>query len=72
METRTLTLVFHPDTLDIEIQAEEMPSDFAVSLLDRAKKLIENQEKIAIAQQLRSAASSEERTGEILRKVKLH
>lgn len=71
MDKYKLLLVFNPDTMDLEINAPEMPSDFAISLLDRAKKMIENQEKLVMAQQIRSMAESDERTNRVLQKVKL-
>lgn len=72
MENPTLTITFNLETLELEINAPELPSDFAISLLDRAKKLIENQEKIVMAQAIRAAAGNESRTNEVLKRVKLH
>jgi hypothetical protein len=72
MENPTLLLTFHLDTLELDIDAPALSIDFAVSLLDRAKHLLENQEKIVIAQQLRALAGNESRTNEVLNRIKLH
>jgi hypothetical protein len=53
MENPVLTLTFHLDTFELDIDAPSLPVDFAISLLDRAKRLLENHEKMAIAQQMR-------------------
>lgn len=67
MENPVLTLTFHLDTMELDVDGPTLSLDFAISLLDRAKRLLENQEKIVIAQQLRAAAGSES-----MIKVKLH
>lgn len=72
MEDPTLILTFHLETLELDIDAPALSLDFAISLLDRAKHLLENQEKIIIAQQLRAIAGNESRTSEVLNRIKLH
>ncbi len=53
MENPTLLLTFHLDTLELDIEAPTLPPDFAISLLDRAKRLLEVREKMQMAQLLR-------------------
>lgn len=55
MENPTLLLTFHLDTLELDIHAPEISIDFALSLLDRAKRLLEVKEKMTLAQQLRAS-----------------
>jgi hypothetical protein len=54
MENPTLLLTFHLDTLELDIDAPKISIDFAISLLDRAKRLLEMKEKLEMAQQLRA------------------
>jgi hypothetical protein len=54
MENPTLLLTFHLDTLELDIDAPDISIDFAISLLDRAKRLLEAKEKITLAQHLRA------------------
>jgi hypothetical protein len=72
MENPTLLLTFHLDTLELDIDAPALSIDFALSLLDRAKRLLENQEKIVLTQQLRAMAGNESRTSEVLNRIKLY
>ena len=54
MENPTLLLTFHLDTLELDIDAPAISIDFALSLLDRAKRLLEAKEKFMMAQQWRT------------------
>ena len=54
MENPTLVLTFHLDTLELDIDAPALSPDFAISLLERAKRLLEAREKMTMAQQLRA------------------
>ena len=71
MENPTLMLTFHLDTLELDIASPTLTLDFAISLLDRAKRMLEVQEKLLIAQQVRAQAENQERTHRVLRSVKL-
>jgi hypothetical protein len=54
LENPTLLLTFHLDTLELDIDAPTLSPDFAISLLERAKRLLEAREKMTMAQQLRA------------------
>jgi hypothetical protein len=73
---RTMLLTFHPDTLELDIDAPNMSLDFGISLLERAKRLLEHQEKITVVQQAaataRADAANQDRTKEVLSRIKLH
>jgi hypothetical protein len=71
MENPTLALTFHLDTMELDIDCPQMSLDFAMSLLYRAQRILEAQEKIMIAQQVRAVAVNELRTNNVLRNVKL-
>jgi len=71
MENPTLLLTFHLDTLELDIDSPTLTLDFAISLLDRAKRMLEVQEKLLIAQQVRAQGENQERTHRVLRSVKL-
>ena len=71
MENPTLMLTFHLDTLELDIDSPTLTLDFAISLLDRAKRMLEVQEKLLIAQQVRAQGENQERTHRVLRSVKL-
>jgi hypothetical protein len=73
--TTTLTLIFHRDTLEVEINAPEMPLDFGISLLERAKRVLEAQEKLVIAQQMGAVAAqvrdNADRTKRVISNLKM-
>jgi hypothetical protein len=73
---RTMLLTFHPDTLELDIDAPNMSLDFGISMLERAKRLLEHQEKITVVQQAaaiaRADAANQDRTKEVLSRIKLH
>jgi len=71
MENPTLTLTFHLDTFELDIDAPSLSLDFALSLLDRARRLLEAQEKLVIARGVREAVENETRANRIVRNVKL-
>jgi hypothetical protein len=71
MENPTITLTFKLDTWELEINAPAMPFDFAIALLDRAKHLLETQEKILLAQQIRANEADVQKANSILRNVKI-
>lgn len=71
MENKTILIIFHPDTLELEIEAPELPMDFAMSMLERAKRALENQEKIALAQLMRHSAAEQERTEKVISRIKM-
>lgn len=59
------------DTYELSIDAPELPLDFAMSLVERAKRALENQEKIVVAQQLRQMAADQERTKSVVSRIKM-
>lgn len=71
MENPVLTLTFHLDTLELDVDAPTLSLDFAISLLMRAQRLLENQEKMLIAQQVRAVAVNQALAGEMFKSIKL-
>jgi hypothetical protein len=75
MANPTVILTFHPDTFELDIDAPELQLDFVMSLIDRAKHALENQEKIVIAHQIsagvRALAENQNRTEKVLSRIKL-
>lgn len=75
MENPTVILTLHMDTLELDIDAPELSLDIVMSLIDRAKHMLENQEKILIAHQIsagvREAAMNQQRTAKVLDRIKL-
>jgi hypothetical protein len=71
----TMIITFDRESLEISIDAPEISLDFGISLLDRAKRVLEAQEKIVLMQkaaaQSRIDAMNEAKTGRILDRVKL-
>lgn len=57
MENPKLTLTFHLDTLELDIDAPELSMDFCLSMLDRAVRMLERQEKLDIATQMRQGVA---------------
>lgn len=76
MENPTVILTLDMDTLELDINASTLTLDVAISLIDRAKRALENQEKIVIAQQIsanvRAIAQNQNRTENVLSRIKLH
>jgi hypothetical protein len=69
---RTMLLTFHPDTLELDIDAPDMTLDFGIALLQRAKHLLEFQEKLLLAKLVREQdVANEIRTNDVIRKLKL-
>jgi hypothetical protein len=70
-----MIITFDRESLEISIDAPEISLDFGISLLDRAKRVLEAQEKIVLMQkaaaQSRIDAMNEAKTGRILDRVKL-
>jgi hypothetical protein len=79
MENPTILITFHPDTLELDIDAPELALDIVISFLQRAMRQCENAEKIVVAQQVSAAvrdaqigaAMNEQRTKSVLSKIKL-
>lgn len=75
MNNPTMIITFDRESLEISIDAPEISLDFGISLLDRAKRVLEAQEKIVLMQkaaaQSRIDAMNEAKTGRILDRVKL-
>jgi len=75
MENPTVLLTFHLDTYELDIDAPELTLDFVMSLIERAKRMLENQEKVVVAHQIsqgvRAAAMNQQRTESLLSKIKL-
>lgn len=46
MENPVLTLTFHLDTMEMDVDAPTLSIEFAISMLDRAKRLLEAKEKV--------------------------
>lgn len=58
MDNPTIIITFHRDSLQMDISAREMPMDFAISLLERAKRQCENLEKVQIINEARRKANT--------------
>lgn len=75
MENPTVILTLHMDTLELDVDAPELALDVVISLIDRAKRALENQEKIFIAHQIssgvRALAENQNRTEKVLSRIKL-
>lgn len=75
MENPTLTLTLHLDTLEMDIDAPEISLDFALSMIERAKRILDHQERVVVAQQMaqgvRAAQSNEERTRKVISNLKM-
>lgn len=71
MEDATIILTFHHDTMELDIDAPTVPLDFAMSILDRAKRALENQEKILLAHKLREINQEEQRTQKVISRIKM-
>jgi hypothetical protein len=72
---RTMLLTFHPDTLELNIDAPNMSLDFGISMLERAKRLLEHQERAIVATQISQGVREEElnrdRAKKVLSRIKL-
>lgn len=75
MSTVTVTLTLNTDTYELDIQGDAIPLDFALSIIKRACRRLEQQEKIIIVQQMgqaqAQAVSDHHRTEGVMRKIKL-
>lgn len=75
MENPTVILTLHMDTLELDVDAPELALDVVISLIDRAKRALKNQEKIVIAHQIssgvRALAENQNRTEKVLSRIKL-
>ena len=79
MENVTVILTYHPDTLELDLDAPTLPLDVVISFLQRALRQCENAEKIVVAQQVSaavaqarvSAAMDAARTKDVLSKFKM-
>lgn len=71
----TVILTLHSDTLELDLDCPELPLDVVISLLQRAMRACENQEKIVmaghLAQASREASASVDRTHKVLSRIKL-
>lgn len=70
----TVTLRLDKD-YELDIAAPELSLDFVLSLLDRAKRILEVHEKLAVANQIqaniRAVDGDRERTMQVMKRVKL-
>ena len=79
MENTTIQITFHPDTMEMDVDAPELRLDVVISFLQRALRQCENAEKIMVAQQVtaavrdlnNSAIVNEQRTRSVLTKLKM-
>lgn len=79
MENTTIQITFHPDTMELDVDAPELALDVVISFLQRALRQCENAEKIMVAQQVtaavrdlnNSAIVNEQRTRSVLTKLKM-
>jgi hypothetical protein len=75
MDNPKVVLTFRLDTYDLDIDAPDLSLDFVMSIIERAKRMLEVQEKIMVAHQIsqgvRAIAANEEHTKRVLSKVKL-
>jgi hypothetical protein len=75
VENPTIILTFHPDTLELDVDAPELALDVVISFLQRAIRQCENAEKIVVAQQVSAAvkniAMNEERTQRVISRIKM-
>lgn len=79
MENTTIQITFHPDTMEMDVDAPELALDVVISFLQRALRQCENAEKIMVAQQVtaavrdlnNSAIVNEQRTRSVLTKLKM-
>jgi len=74
-ENPTMVIVFDRKTLEISIDAPDMSLDFGLSILERAKRILEAQEKIALTQKaaaaVRAEAQNEFRAQAVVDRIKL-
>jgi hypothetical protein len=70
-----MVIVFNRESLEISIDAPDMSLDFGLSLLERAKRVLEAQEKIVLTQKAiavsRAEAQNELRSKAVLDRIKL-
>ena len=70
-----MVIVFNRESLEISIDAPDMSLDFGLSLLERAKRILEAQEKIVLTQKAiavsRADAQNELRSKAVLDRIKL-
>lgn len=79
MENTTIQITFHPDTMELDVDAPELALDVVISFLQRALRQCENAEKIVVAQQVSAAVRdaalnasvNEQRTRSVLSKLKM-
>lgn len=75
MENKTILITFHPDTLELDVDAPELALDVVISFLQRAMRQCENAEKVVVAQQVsaavRDAANNHHRTLSVLSNLKM-
>jgi transposase-like protein len=55
VENSTIIITFHPDTLELDLDAPQLSLDTVISFLQRALRQCENAEKIVVAQQVTAA-----------------
>jgi hypothetical protein len=75
MENPTVLITFHPDTLELDVDAPALALDVVISFLQRAMRQCENAEKIVVAQQVsaavRDVAFNEMQTKKVLSNIKM-
>jgi hypothetical protein len=75
MDNPTVMLTLHMDTLELDIDAPELSLDVVISLIERAKRMLENQEKIVVAHQIsagvRAMDENAQRTHQVMSKIKM-
>lgn len=79
MENISIILTYHPDTMELDVDAPTLALDVVISFIQRALRQCENAEKILVAQQVSAAvreasvgaAINEQRTKQVLSKLKM-
>ena len=75
MDNPTVMLTLHMDTLELDFDGPELSLDVVISLIERAKRMLENQEKIVVAHQIsagvRVMAENAQRTHQVMSKIKM-
>lgn len=75
MENPKVVLTFHTDTYELDIDAPELSLDFVLSIIERAKRMLDHQERIVVAQQMGAVAAqardNEARTKRVISNLKM-
>lgn len=75
MKDATVLLTLNRENLELDILAPDLSLDVVISLMERARRALENQEKILVAHQVsqsvREAAANQQHAERVLSRVKL-